>query len=130
MLTREGFQEGVREAFQSGPGEAISVGIVFRSPRGARDYFSPEVNPKRLRNEGLELEHATVAAVPGAIVTGGGQNGNVLFTTGRCFVLVGNHVPEAGVSESAHTAAEEKPVNAAPIAGATAVYQRVKHNCA
>jgi hypothetical protein len=129
-LTHEGFQEGVRESFQSGSGEAISIGIVFRSPRGAREYFSPEVNPERLRNEGLALEHATAPGVPGAVITGGGQNGNVFFTTGRCFVLVGNHVPEAGVSESAHTPAEEKPVNAAPIAGATAVYQRVQHNCA
>ncbi len=129
-LTREGFQEGVRESFQSGSGEAISVGIVFRSPRGASEYFHTEAKPKQLRNEGLALEHATVPGVRGAVVTGGGPNGNVLFTTGRCFVLVGNHVPEAGVSESAHTAAEEKPVNAAPIAGATAVYQRVKHSCA
>jgi hypothetical protein len=129
-LTREGFQEGVRESFQSGSGEAISVAIVFRSPQEAGQYFSTEVNPKRLRNDGLALEHVTVHGVHGAVITGGGPNGNVLFTTGRCFVLVGNHVPETGVSESAHSAAEEKPVNAAPIAGATAVYGRVKHDCA
>ena len=129
-LTREGFQEGVRESFQSGSGEAISVGIVFRSPQGASEYFRTEVTPARLRHEELALEHVTVPGVTGAVVTGGGPNGNVFFTTGRCFILVGNHVPEAGVSESAHTAAEEKPINAAPIAGATAVYQRVKHNCA
>lgn len=129
-LTREGFQEGVRESFQNGSGEAISVGIVFRSPQGASQYFSSEVNPKRLVNDGLALEHVTIHGIPGAVITGGGPNGNVVFTTGRCFVLVGNHVPEAGVPESAHTAAEEKPVNAAPIAGATAVYERVKHDCA
>ncbi len=129
-LTREGFQEGVRESFQSGSGEAISVGIVFRSPQAAREYFSTEVNPARLRHQELALEHVTVPGVPGAVITGGGPNGNVFFATGRCFVLVGNHVPEAGVPESAHTAAEEKPINVAPIARATAVYQRVKHNCA
>jgi|GEM_PF-2483722 len=129
-LSREGFKEGVRESFQSGSGEAISVGIVFRLPQGASQYFSTEVNPKRLQNDGLALEHVTVHGVPGAVITGGGPNGNVFFTTGRCFVLVGNHVPETGVSESAHTAAEEKPVNAAPIAGATAVYERVKDDCA
>ncbi len=129
-LTREGFREGVRESFQNGSGEAISIAVVFGSPQGARRYFSSEVNPKRLRSDELELEHVTVPGVPGAVITGGGPNGNVSFTTGRCFVLVGNHVPETGVSESAHSAAAEKPVNAAPIAGATAVYQRVKHVCA
>lgn len=112
------------------PGEAISVAVVFRSPQDARRYLSSEVNPKELRNDELELEHATIPGVPGALITGGGPDGNVLFTTGRCFVLVGNHVSETGVSESAHTAAEEQAVNAAPIAGATAVYRRVKHACA
>jgi len=85
-LTREGFQEGVRELFQNGSGGAISVGIVFSSPQGASQYFSAEVNPERLRNDELALEHVTVPGVRGAVISGGGPNGNVSFTTGRCFV--------------------------------------------
>jgi hypothetical protein len=50
-----------------------------------------------------------------------GATGNVLFSTGRCFFVVGDLVHDARTSAQG---------TKAPIAGATALYKRTKHVCA
>ena len=70
---------------------------------------------------GLHLETEKVPAIPGAIVVGEGPAGNVLFTTGRCFVLVGDKLGASSTTSQ---------VNAVPIAATTALYKRVKRLCA
>jgi hypothetical protein len=119
-LTRNGFREGVGQHYKAAGGRAaLSLALVFDSPEGAakevRHYL--QVDPRF----GLHVESVKVPAIPGAIVVGEGPAGNVLFTTGRCFLLVGDELTPS---------ATPAQVNAVPIAAATATYARVKRLCA
>ena len=119
-LTSAGLREGVGQHYTGTAGAAaLSLALVFNSPEGAKKEVTHylQVDPRY----GLHLESEKVAAIPGAIVVGEGPAGNVLFTTGRCFVLVGDKL---GASFT------PSQVNAVPIAAATALYNRVKSLCA
>jgi len=119
-LRLEGFREGVGQHYTGASGAAaLSLALVFNSSEGAKKEVTHylQVDP----HYGLHLEGAKVAAIPGSMIIGEGPAGNVIFTTGRCFMLVGD---ELG-SGSAKT-----QVNAVPIAAATTLYQQVKRLCA
>lgn len=123
-LATEGFQEGMTESFKGSHGEAVSDALVFSSARGAKQELLTNVS------ESLRAHHGgrfTVGSIPGSVgfnsfVTGHlGASADVLFATGRCYVEVGDAVPTASTGAIGARA---------PIAGATALYRRVKHLCA
>jgi hypothetical protein len=119
-LTREGFQEGVGQHYKGAAGSAaISLALVFSSAEGTRKEVTHylEEDP----HYGLHVEGVKVAAIPGATVVGEGPAGNVFFTSGRCFLLVGDDLGSSGGQAQA---------NAVPIAAATALYGQVKRSCA
>jgi hypothetical protein len=119
-LTSAGFREGVGQHYKGTAGSAgLSLALVFNTPEGAKKEVTHylQVDPRY----GLHLESVKVAAIPGSIVVGEGPAGNVLFTTGRCFVLVGDELSPSSTPAQ---------VNAVPIAAATALYNRVKSLCA
>ncbi len=120
-LTSAGFREGVGQHYKGSASAAgLSLALVFNTPEGAKKEVTHylQVDPRY----GLHLEGEKVPAIPGAIVVGEGPAGNVLFTTGRCFLLVGD---ELGAPSSSPA-----QVNAVPIAAATYLYQHVKSLCA
>jgi hypothetical protein len=120
-LTSAGFREGVGQHYKgSASAAALSLALVFNTPEGAKKEVTHylQVDPRY----GLHLEGEKVPAIPGAIVVGEGPAGNVLFTTGRCFVLIGDELGSPSSSPA--------QVNAVPIAAATAMYSRVKSLCA
>jgi len=120
-LTSAGFREGVGQHYKGTDGSAaLSLTLVFELPEGAKKEVTHylQADPRY----GLHLESEKVAAIPGSIIVGEGPAGNVLFTTGRCFVLVGDEL-----KSSSSTPAQ---VNEVPIAAATALYKRVKGLCA
>jgi hypothetical protein len=120
-LAREGFREGVGQHYKAAGGPAaLSLVLVFESAEGAKQEVKHylQADPRY----GLHLEEGvTVAAIPGSLVVGEGPAGNVLFTTGDCFLLVGD---DLGGSAS------QAQVNAVPIAAAAVLYGRVKRVCA
>ena len=120
-LTSAGFREGVGQHYTgTASAAALSLALVFNAPEGARKEVTHylQVDPRY----GLHLEGEKVAAIPGSIIVGEGPAGNVLFTTGRCFLLVGDKLGAPSSSPS--------QVNAVPIAAASALYNRVKGLCA
>ncbi len=119
-LTSAGFREGVGQHYNGTAGAAaLSLALVFNTPEGAKEEVRHylEVDP----HYGLHVESEKVAAIPGSIIVGEGPAGNVLFTTGHCFVLVGDELKSSSTPSQ---------VNAVPIAAATALYKRVKSLCA
>lgn len=125
-LKRKGFQEGVQELLASQQGEALSLALVFGSARVAKQELKASISEGLKAQGKAVIKRFTVAAIPGSFgfsASEAGHSGgaaNVFFSTGRCFLLVGN---------SLHTSTQEQ-LSVAPIAGATAVYQRVKSFCA
>jgi hypothetical protein len=120
-LTGEGFREGVGQHYKGTAGAAaLSLALVFNTPEGAKKEVTHylQVNPRY----GLHLEGTKVPAIPGAVVVGEGPAGNVLFTTGRCFLLVGDQLGSPSSTP--------EQANALPIAAATALYNQVKSLCA
>lgn len=119
-LEGEGFREGVGQHYKgTADSAALSLVLVFNTSEGTKKEVTHylEVDPRY----GLHVEAEKVAAIPGAIVVGEGPAGNVLFTTGRCFVLVGDELKSSSTPSQ---------VNAVPIAAATALYERIKSLCA
>ncbi len=124
-LERRGFQEGVQELLPGRQGEVLSTAVVFSSPRVAEQELKASISESLKAQGKAVIIRFKVAAIPGSFgfsATEAGHAGgaaNVFFSTGRCFLLVGN---------SLHTSMQEQ-LSVAPIAGATAVYQRVKSLC-
>jgi hypothetical protein len=125
-LKRAGFREGVQELLPSRQGEALSTALVFNSPRVAKQELKTSISEGLKAQGKAVISQFTVAAIPGSFgfsASEAGHSGgaaNVFFSTGHCFLLVGN---------SLHTSTREQ-LSVAPIAAATAVYQRVKSLCA
>jgi uncharacterized membrane protein YtjA (UPF0391 family) len=124
-LKRKGFLQGVQELLSSPAGEALSNAVVFRSARGAERELKTSLAEVLKAQGKAVIRRFTVAAIPGSLGFSGyeaGQPGgaaNVLFSTGRCFFLVGDALPGSTVQQ----------LSVAPIAGATALYQRVASLC-
>jgi len=125
-LKRKGFREGVQELLSASEGEALSFALVLGSARLARQEFDSSRREVLRAQSRAVIEGFAVPAVPGAFAFSAVETGhsfaaaNVLFATGRCFLLVGDSLSKATPEEAV----------AAPLAGATALYQRVRGLCA
>jgi uncharacterized membrane protein YtjA (UPF0391 family) len=95
-LKRKGFQEGVQELLPSRQGEALSLALVFGSARVAKQELKASISEGVKAQGKATIKRFTVAAIPGSFgfsAFEAGHSGgaaNVLFSTGRCFLLVGN----------------------------------------
>ena len=124
-LRREGFREGVQELLTSPQGEALSAAVVFSSARVARQELKTTLSEDINGQGKATLKRLTVAAIPGSAGFSAVEAGNsaaaanVLFATGRCFLVVG---------DSLNNTTREQATSA-PLAGATALYQRVRGLC-
>jgi hypothetical protein len=124
-LERRGFREGVRELLSASQGEALSIAIVFDRRRGAREEFNKSVAESRKAQGGATITPLATPAIPGASAFTAAEPGhpggaaNVLFTSGRCFFLVGDFLRTAPPDQ----------LGAAPLAGATALYERTRALC-
>jgi Domain of unknown function (DUF6531) len=107
--------------------EGVSEALVFSSAQGAKDQLVTSVAEALKEYEKVSLRRFVDPGIPGSAGLGNftpgkrGATGNVFFSTGRCFFVVGDLVRDARTSAQGAKA---------PIAGATALYKRVKHACA
>jgi hypothetical protein len=127
MLMHAGFQEGVEESFHATGREGVSEALVFDSAQAAKDQLVTQVAEDLKVYEKAGLRRFGDPGIPGSAGLGNftpgkrGATGNVLFSTGRCFFVVGDLVHDARTSAQGAKA---------PIAGATTLYKRTKHVCA
>ena len=125
-LKRQGFREGVEELFSGAQGEALSFALVLGSAAAARQELQHSKREALKAEVTAVIERYSVPAVPGAFAFSAVEAGhpsavaNVLFATGRCFLLVGDSLRDADSEQAA----------AAPLAGATALSRRVRGLCA
>jgi hypothetical protein len=126
-LKRKHFREGVQELLSIRNGEALSLALVFGSARSAKQEFK-ESRSETVKAQGKAVvEPFAVPAIPGSFAftaTEGNESSvaaNVLFATGRCYFVVGNSLEGVAVTR--------EQASAAPIAGASALYSRVKSLC-
>jgi hypothetical protein len=124
-LKRRHLREGVQELLSINTGEALSLALVFATPGDAKAEFRSRKSETVKAQGRAVVDPLAVPAIPGSFgftAVEAGQSSvaaNVLFTTGRCYFVVGNSL-EGATREEAATA---------PLAGASAVYQRVKPLC-
>ena len=124
-LKRKGFREGVQELLSGPQGEALSAALVLGSTRLARQELSESRHEALKAQGGARIERFAVPGIPGAFGFSAVESGhplavaNVMFTTGRCFLLVGD----------ALNSSTREQAQSAPLAGATAVYQRARSLC-
>jgi hypothetical protein len=127
MLMHAGFREGVEESFHATGREGVSEALVFRSAQGAKDQLVTSLADALKEYEKTSLRRFVDPGIPGSAGLGNftpgkpGATGNVFFSTGRCFFVVGDFVHDARTSAQGAKA---------PIAGATVLYRRTKHVCA
>jgi hypothetical protein len=132
-LERDGFEHAVADEFGSeADGAAVSTAGMFRSAHGARQLFDEALS--KLRRETGGSPRFTVAAIPASfgvretspLPSASGQQltTGVLFSTGRCYVEIATNFDSAAASST------PARVEGAAIAGATAIYRRVKRQCA
>jgi hypothetical protein len=120
-LERLGFVTGVRErlAPASGPAEALSIVVLFRSARAAGKDLADETSKGATHGASA---FAVPATIPGARGFGGSSGGttgdNVAFQSGPYYYLVGAGYP---------TGAPNAPSRAAVILAAQRLYARVHH---
>ncbi len=125
-LSRWGFREGVQELVTGPQGEALSAAVVFGSARAAERELKTSLSESVKAQGRAILKRFSVAAIPGSAAFSAIEHGtsspaaNVLFSTGRCFFIVGNSLRNSTPEQA----------DSAPIAGATALYQRVQRLCA
>lgn len=126
-LVRMGFEEGVQGTFSAPHREAVSEAIVFLSEHAAREEVKVALAEDLAAFEKSGLKRSPVPGIPGAVALGdfqAGQRGatdNVLLSTGRCFLSVGDRVLNASTRAQGARA---------PVAAAEALSKRVKQTCA
>lgn len=127
LLAKRGFQGTIGESFRAPHREAIFVAFVFTSPQGATEEFHETLAADIKHLKGHGARRSAVSGIPGSVLVGQfekghrGGTGNVLFTTGRCFFVVGDAVKRATNRKQAYRA---------PITAARAILRREKHACA
>ncbi len=123
-LRGDGFREGVEEFFSGLRGEAISIAYVLGSHRAARRLLAAE-GAEDISEAGTGVTRFPVPSIPGAIgyegLEAGGGYANVLFVTGRCYLVVGNAI---------HILLGAEQPTITPIAGAVYLHRRLAHLCA
>jgi hypothetical protein len=126
-LIREGFVEGVAETILAKGREAVGEALVFETSSAAQTTIkraSTELS-KPVHKE--SLVRFGVPGIPGSLGFGfhtpkeRGAASNVMFATGRCFVLVADRVVDARTLAQA---------NRAPVAAAKTLYGRISSLCA
>jgi hypothetical protein len=130
-LTEMGFREGAfvyftgRRERAHEHREAVSSALVFATSAGAEQDLAISVATELREHDHGHLHRSTIHAIPGSSELGeGGRHGgvdNVLFTTGRCFFVIGDAIPR-----SSSAGQVRRPVRSAAIA----VYDRAKQPCA
>jgi hypothetical protein len=129
-----GFEQGV-EAFFTATAreahghhrEAVSEALVFPTASSAESALKASV-PEALSVYGKQgmREFPGPAIIPGSISLDAfspgvrGRAGNVFFSTGRCFFVVGDFV---------YSATTRAQADRAPLAGALALYRRDRRLC-
>jgi hypothetical protein len=122
LLKRSGLREGVRDFFIGLRGEAVSIAYVLRSGRAARHLLAAYAQEDLAEPGVMRFPTDTIpTSVAWEAIQDGGGYANVMFMSGRCVLLVGDAIHEL-------TPLERPSV--APLAGATALYHRVKRLCA
>jgi hypothetical protein len=124
-LKREGFREGVQELLSDSQGEALSLAIVFRTAKDAKRELKASISADVKAQGNVEVKQFSIASIPGAFAFTAaeagkpGAAGNVLFSVGRCYLVVGDFL-KTGTAEQA---------SAVPMEGGPALYKRVKRLC-
>jgi hypothetical protein len=124
-LKRKGFRGGAQEFLSTLAGEALSLALVFANARVAEHELAISMSEDLKAQGKAAVARFTVPAIPGSAgfsaVEAGAPSAaaNVLFTSGRCFFVVGDSLAKATPEQA----------DSAPIAGATALYVRVKGLC-
>jgi hypothetical protein len=134
QLIARGFQDGVSEFFSGRKDaprrhrEAVSEALVFTSEAGAREEFTEMVAQAEKPVDKHPRHRYGDPAIPGSVgLSDHGSSrglryatGNIFFTVGRCFFVVGDslHSGETRVQG-------ERPATVA----ATALYKRAKQAC-
>jgi hypothetical protein len=126
-LKRKHFREGVQELLSIRNGEALSLALVFGSARVAKQELKDSRSETVKAQGKAVVDPFTVPAIPGSFAftaTEGNESSvaaNVLFATGRCYFVVGDSLEGVAITR--------EQASAAPVAGATALYSRVKSLC-
>jgi hypothetical protein len=126
-LISEGFLEGVSSSIVAKGREAVGEALVLKTSSAAQTTLtsaSTDVG-KPIGDE--KLVRFRVRGIPGSVGFGfytpkrRGTASNVLFATGRCFVLIADRVVQAKTLAQA---------NRAPVAAAKRIYGRTRNLCA
>lgn len=133
LLKRNGFREGVEEGLSVENAGAQILVVVLGSARGAKSELQRAVREAPDRHEPEETRFTNPAISGSQGLAGSGETvasathpaearryADLLFAFGRCFFIVGDSIYGTSTREEALRA---------PLAGATALVQRVKAPC-
>jgi hypothetical protein len=129
-----GFEEAVRRAFLARTSEAhgkhreaVSEAVVLPSATNAQAAMVASAATFVKQSTKPSLFEFGDRAIPNAMVLGNltpgrrGGDGNVLFTSGRCYFVIGDYL---------YAARSRAQVDRAPLAAALALYRRERVLCA
>lgn len=126
-LVSEAFIEGVASTVIVKGRESVGETLVFKTSSAAQTTLARAATEVAKPDAKESLARFRVEGIPGSVGLGfytpkqRGTASNILFATGRCFVLVADRVVHASTLEEA---------NRAPVAAAKRLYKRVRDLCA
>jgi hypothetical protein len=126
-LVSEGFIEGVASTVIAKGRESVGETLVFKTSPAAQTTLAHAATEVAKPDGKESLARFRVEGIPGSVGLGfytpkqRGTASNVLFATGRCFVLVADRVAHASTLAQA---------NRAPVTAAKRLYKRVHNLCA
>jgi hypothetical protein len=126
-LVSEGFVEGVASTVVAKGRESVGETLVFNTSSAARTTLANAATEIAKPDGKESLARFRVTGIPGSVGLGfytlkqRGTASNVLFATGRCFVLVADRVVHARTLVQANRAA---------VTAAKRLYKRVHNLCA
>jgi hypothetical protein len=126
-LISEGFIEGVASTVAAKGRESVGETLVFNTSSAAQTTLANAATEVAKPDGKESLARFRVVGIPGSVGLGfytpkhRGTASNVLFATGRCFVLVADRVVHGTTLAQA---------NRAPVTAARRLYKRVRNLCA
>jgi hypothetical protein len=126
-LVSEGFIEGVASTVIAKGRESVGETLVFNTSSAAQTTLAHAATEIAKPDGKESLARFRVVGIPGSVGLGfytpkqRGTASNILFATGRCFVLVADRVVHARTLSQA---------NRAPVTAAKRLYKRVRNICA